>query len=239
MDITSVPDEEAKAPFRIIWIPLYSSSDKAVVDQHFKAQKSYMECYVTPYPSMVSNEAAEFIKAKWRFKNKSNILVALDPNGRVLNINAMHMIWNWLARAFPFTRSRERALWKEESFGLRLLLHEMFSDWIRDKRYVFIYGGDNEEWIQQFTTSARSVAANWGIPLELLFVEKPGKEYQKTATSGVLTKMAIRQVVPNDGLHSWFFWSRLRSLLISRINHRRAQGIRFDFLNTLTPRSLP
>uniref|UniRef100_A0A7N0TB71 Uncharacterized protein n=1 Tax=Kalanchoe fedtschenkoi TaxID=63787 RepID=A0A7N0TB71_KALFE len=225
MDITLVPEEEAKAkaPFRILWIPLYSSSDKAAVDQHFKAQKSYMECHVTPHPSMVSNEAAEFIKAKWRFKNKSNILVALDPNGRVLNINAMHMIWNWLARAFPFTRSRERALWKEESFGMRLLLHGMFSDWIRDEKYVFMYGGDDEEWIQQFTTSARTVAAKWGIPLELLFVEKPGKKYQETATGGVLTKIAIRQVVPNDGLHSWFFWSRLRSLLLSRINHQRAQ----------------
>uniref|UniRef100_A0A7N0VM68 Sieve element occlusion N-terminal domain-containing protein n=1 Tax=Kalanchoe fedtschenkoi TaxID=63787 RepID=A0A7N0VM68_KALFE len=238
-DITLVPDEKPKAPFSILWIPLYSSSDKTALDMYFNVQRIDMVWHVTPHPSMVSNEAAEFIKTKWRLKNKSNILVALDPNGRVLNINAMHMIWNWLARAFPFTRSRERVLWKEESFGMRFLLHGMFPDSIQDKKYVFMYGGDDEEWIQQFTTSARSVAANWGIPLELLFVEKPGKEYQKTATSGVLTKMAIRQVVPIDRLHCWFFWRRLRSLLISRINHQRTQGIRADFLNKLTPRSLP
>lgn len=50
------------------------------------------------------------------------MVVVLDPQGRVSCPNAIHMMWIWGSAAYPFTSSREEALWKEETWRLELLV---------------------------------------------------------------------------------------------------------------------
>ncbi|KAE8021422.1 hypothetical protein FH972_007315 [Carpinus fangiana] len=50
------------------------------------------------------------------------ILVVLDSRGKVVSPNAIHMMWIWGSNAFPFTSSREEALWMEETWRLELLV---------------------------------------------------------------------------------------------------------------------
>jgi hypothetical protein len=57
----------------------------------------------------------------WHFRNKP-ILVVLDPQGKVVSPNALHMMWIWGSNAFPFTSLREESLWREETWRLELLV---------------------------------------------------------------------------------------------------------------------
>lgn len=118
----------------ILWIPLYSSSGKERTEKLFQTQKERMQWFTVPHPSVVSKEAAEFIKQKWQLQSKTSILVMLDLQGIVLNINAFHMIsiWNSTA-AFPFTRSKERALWKSKTFTMDFIIDRINSfacEWV-------------------------------------------------------------------------------------------------------------
>jgi len=46
----------------------------------------------------------------------------LDPQGKVVCPNALHMMWIWGSSAFPFTSLREESLWKDETWRLELLV---------------------------------------------------------------------------------------------------------------------
>lgn len=49
-------------------------------------------------------------------------MVALDFQGRVINSNAIDMIFIWGARAFPFSTTREKQLWENETRTLQLMI---------------------------------------------------------------------------------------------------------------------
>ncbi|TXG56163.1 hypothetical protein EZV62_017476 [Acer yangbiense] len=70
--------------------------------------------------SMVDPAVIRYIKEFWHFEKKT-IIVVLDLQGKVVNTNALYMMWIWGSLAFPFTSSREEALWREESWRLELL----------------------------------------------------------------------------------------------------------------------
>ncbi|KAL9671252.1 hypothetical protein QQ045_008819 [Rhodiola kirilowii] len=162
---------------------------------------------------MVSKEATEFIKNKWRFQSKSNIMVMLDPQGTVLNINAFHMIWIWGSLGFPFTKSRERALWKTETFKLDFILDGI------DPTTVEWNGLENS---QQVPTG---VSQKFNIPVELLYVGKPSKGVHQRTTKIIkdtITKEDLSHAF-FDKTMTWFFWSRLRSMLISKMSHQNRQ----------------
>ncbi|KAF5961599.1 hypothetical protein HYC85_002808 [Camellia sinensis] len=84
------------------------------MQRQFESMQSMMTWYTVHHPSLIDRLVIRFIKEKWHFKNKP-ILVVLDPQGKVVSPNAIHMMWIWGSNAFPFTSLREEALWKEET----------------------------------------------------------------------------------------------------------------------------
>ncbi|CAM8985105.1 unnamed protein product [Rhodiola kirilowii] len=216
-----------KEKFSILWIPLYSGIGKERAAQHFQTQIRNMNWYAVPHPSMVSKEATEFIKKKWQFQSKSNILVMLDPQGTVLNINAFHMICVWGGLGFPFTRSRERALWKTVTFNMLFILDAILPatfEWIPEGKYIFLYSGDDIEWVRKFTTTAKRVSQKFNNPVELLYVGKPSKGVHQRTTKKIkdtLTNEGLGHVL--DETMTGYFWSRLRSMLISKMSHQNRE----------------
>lgn len=89
-------------------------------EQQFESLKKMMPWYSIQHPSMVDPVVIRYIKEYWHFKKKP-ILVVIDLHGKVVNTNALHMMWIWGSLAFPFTSAREEALWREESWRLELL----------------------------------------------------------------------------------------------------------------------
>uniref|UniRef100_A0A7N0URP8 Protein SIEVE ELEMENT OCCLUSION B-like n=1 Tax=Kalanchoe fedtschenkoi TaxID=63787 RepID=A0A7N0URP8_KALFE len=212
-----------KQQLSILWVPVNSGLGMGT-DHQFKTQSKSMPWYSVPHPSLISEKAAKFIKENWRFQSKTNTLVVLDPQGTVVNINAFHMLWIWGTQAFPFTRSRERALWRTQDLNMEFLMAGSDPRLIQPevKKYTFLYGGDDIEWVRKFTTTVKRVADDMGIPLELMYVGKSSKG-DRTKSSKIENAIRMEKLsfVLDNKLQCWLFWTRLRSMLISKMSHQR------------------
>ncbi|XP_052197896.1 protein SIEVE ELEMENT OCCLUSION B-like isoform X6 [Diospyros lotus] len=204
--------------YEVVWIPIVDPSLQGTdFIQKFESLQSTMPWYTVHHPSIIDRAVIRFVREKWHFRNKP-ILVVLDPQGKVVSPNAIHMMWIWGSNAFPFTSFREEVLWKEETWRLELLvdgIDQTILDWIKEGKYVFMYGGDDIEWIRRFTTRAKAVAKTVGIPLEMVYV---GKSHKKEPVRRVTTIIEAENLsYAWQELMVWFFWTRLESMLFSKI----------------------
>lgn len=120
--------------YEIVWIPVidHSSQWKDSMNDQFETLKASMPWYSVHHPSIVGTAVVKFFKNDWHFHGKP-ILVVLDPQGKVLSPNAIHMMWIWQSHAFPFTSIREEALWEQETWKLELLVNGIdlkILDWV-------------------------------------------------------------------------------------------------------------
>ncbi|WCJ21226.1 Protein SIEVE ELEMENT OCCLUSION B [Euphorbia peplus] len=206
--------------YEVVWIPVvdhrvpYSDG----MEKQFEALKGTMPWYTVQHPSLIEKVVMRFIKEIWQFRIKP-ILVVLDPRGKVVCPNAFHMMWVWGSNAFPFTSSKEESLWKHERWRLDFLVNGidiMILHWIYDAKYIFLYGGDNMEWIRKFTSTAKEVAHAARIPLEMVYVGKSTeREKVRQAISTIITEKL--SYTWQDMTMVWFFWKRLESMFLSKI----------------------
>jgi hypothetical protein len=84
-----------------------------------------------------------------------------------------------------------------------------------------MYGGDDIEWIRKFTSSARSVASAERIPLEMFYVGKSSERDQVMRIIRAITSEKLSYCW-QDPLMVWFFWTRLESMLFSKIQLGKA-----------------
>ncbi|PPS11279.1 hypothetical protein GOBAR_AA09369 [Gossypium barbadense] len=166
----------------------------------------------------IKKPVIRFIQVVWHFRTKP-ILVVLDPQGKVVSPNVIHMMWIWGNTAFPFTSLREEALWREETWRLDLLVDGIdptVLNWIKEEKYIFLYGGDDVEWVRRFANLARSVASASRIPLEMVYVgESRKREYVKKII-GIIDVEKLSYAW-QDLAMVWFFGTRLESMLFSKI----------------------
>ncbi|XP_039133082.1 protein SIEVE ELEMENT OCCLUSION B-like [Dioscorea cayenensis subsp. rotundata] len=210
--------------YDIVWLPII---DRHVPwlharEESFNSLTSSMPWYSLVHPSLLDKAVVQYIRNVWHF-NKKPMLVVLDPQGKVVCPNAMHMMWIWGSIAYPFTSNREEALWKEEIWRLELLVDEIdptILQWVTEGRHVCLYGGDNIDWIRRFTTTMRRITQEAKIPLEMVYVGRSNpKEKVKKAMS----------VIADEKLSGywqelamiWFFWIRLESMWYSKMQHGR------------------
>ena len=78
-----------------------------------------------------------------------------------------------------------------------------------------MYGGDDIEWIRKFTKEARSVAIDASIPIEMIYV---GKSNKKEVVKRLINTITIEKLSHSwQDQAIWFFWTRLESMLFSKI----------------------
>ncbi|XAR51937.1 hypothetical protein NMG60_11006745 [Bertholletia excelsa] len=210
--------------YELVWIPMVDRSIEWTeqMQTQFENLRSTMPWYSVYHPSLIDKAVVRFVKERWHFRKKP-ILVVLDPQGKVVSPNAIHMMWIWGSNAFPFTSLREENLWKEETWRLELLVNGIdptVLNWIREGKYIFLYGGDDINWIREFTTNARTVAQAARIPLEMVYVGKSGKREQVRRVMATITADNLSHTWQE--LMIWFFWTRLESMLFSKIQLGRA-----------------
>ncbi|OVA17625.1 Sieve element occlusion [Macleaya cordata] len=209
-----------ESQYEVVWIPI---ADRATPwteakEKQFETLQMMMPWYTVYHPSLIDQAVIKYIKEVWHFSKKP-ILVVLDPQGRVVCPNALHMLWIWGSLAFPFTSLREEALWKEETWRLELLvdgIDPVIINWIAEGRFICIYGGEDIEWIRKFTTTARAVAQAARIPLELVYVGKsnPKERVRKNIATITFEKLGHCW---QDLTSIWFFWVRLESMWYSKM----------------------
>ncbi|KAG7985758.1 hypothetical protein I3843_03G043600 [Carya illinoinensis] len=214
--------------YEVVWIPIVDRSVQWTdpLQKKFEELQSSMPWYTVYHPSLIGKAVMRFIREKWHFRNKP-ILVVLDPQGRVVSPNAIHMMWIWGSNAFPFTSLREEALWRDETWRLELLvdgIDQTTLNWVKDGKYIFLYGGDDIEWIRKFTNAARAVSVAAHIPIEMVYVGKGSKREKVRRAIATITVEKL-STCWQDLTMIWFFWTRLESMLFSKIQLGKADDI--------------
>ncbi|XP_026451189.1 protein SIEVE ELEMENT OCCLUSION A-like [Papaver somniferum] len=209
-----------KGQCEVIWIPIVDKLTPWTEgkEQAFEALRSLMSWFTIHHPSLIDQPVIRYIKEIWHLSKKP-ILVVLDPHGRVVCLNALHMMSFWGILAFPLTRSRQDAVWKEETWRLELLMDGIDPttlNWIAEGRFICMYGGEDMELIRKFTATTRVVAQAARIPLELVYVGKrnPRERARKNMTKISLEKLSYYW---QDLTSIWLFWVRLESMWYSKM----------------------
>ncbi|XP_059445091.1 protein SIEVE ELEMENT OCCLUSION B-like [Corylus avellana] len=196
-----------KDQYKILWIPIVEKwTDE--LKMKFETLQSKMSWYIVQTTEPIVG--IRFIKEEWKFENQP-ILVVMNPQGQVEHTNALHMIRAWGMKAFPFTKKfEEQSLVVKESnwFGDIMvgIDHPNLQEWIKEEKYVFFYGGKDNEWIQQFVRKATSLANNkeTNISINFLCLEN-GKKGE------------------NDVRIRGQFWSKIESLFFSAKTYKETE----------------
>ncbi|KAJ8758876.1 hypothetical protein K2173_002655 [Erythroxylum novogranatense] len=213
-----------ESQYELVWFPIVDRStpfDDTKLKQ-FEDLKLEMPWYSVHHPSLLDPAVIRYIKEDWNF-NKEPLLVVLDTQGRVVNRNAIHMIWIWESVAYPFTHEKEEALWRDETWRTEFLLdgiHAQVLNSAMEGKFICLYGGEDMGWIRNFTQSAKAVAEAAGIPLEMLYVGKSKPREKVQRNNKTVAEENLSHYLQNLTL-IWFFWLRLESMLQSKIQHKR------------------
>ncbi|XP_021729945.1 protein SIEVE ELEMENT OCCLUSION B-like isoform X1 [Chenopodium quinoa] len=206
--------------YDIVWIPVVDHPHQWTDAMHAKFEnlKTSMPWYSVHHPSMIGSAVIKFIREDWHFRGRP-ILVVLDPLGKVVSPNAIHMMWIWQSQAFPFTSIREENLWAQETWRLELLVNGIDSkilDWIREDKYIFVYGGDDLEWIRKFTREAHAVARALQVSVEMVYV---GRSHNEKLVRRVMDAILTEQLSHcwQDLTFVWYFWTRIECMIYSKI----------------------
>lgn len=120
----------SEEPYEIVWLPTNFSAE--VGERTHNQIADMIPWYSISEPSKVSPSVMKFIQQVWHFKGEP-MMVVLDSYGKVLSLDAFDMIAIWGPKAYPFTISRERELWEEQSWTMNLLLDDidpLLSYWV-------------------------------------------------------------------------------------------------------------
>ncbi|XP_065878978.1 protein SIEVE ELEMENT OCCLUSION B-like [Euphorbia lathyris] len=210
--------------YEVVWIPVVDHTVAYSEEMHnqFETVQRAIPWYTVHHPAMIKKVVIRFMKEIWHFRMKP-ILVVLDPQGKVVCPNAFHMMLVWGSIAFPFTSLRQEALWKEETWRLDFLVNGIDSSilhWMDEGKYIFLYGGDDIEWIRMFTSTAKSVAQAERIQLEMVYVGVGvGNSTKRAKVEQVISAITVERLsyVWHDMTMTWFFWTRLESMFLSKI----------------------
>ncbi|KAF4378695.1 hypothetical protein F8388_006146 [Cannabis sativa] len=202
--------------YEIVWVPIVDNwdEDKLIL---FETLRNQMEWHSIDHHSVVSTVVRRYIKEKWNF-NKKPILVVIDKQGAVVHHDATNMICIWGNTAYPFTINREKLLWEEMRWSIDLLIDNLepnLNAWIQEGRHICLYGGEDMEWIRDFTIAAKKVARDAGISLEMVYVGKSQiKERVVSTIIDTIHKEKLSRTLDRD--HINYFWLRLMRMLESK-----------------------
>ncbi|KAK6256379.1 hypothetical protein SCA6_017684 [Theobroma cacao] len=208
-----------ESQYEFVWLPVLDPSVplSEIKKDKFENLKALMTWYTLQHPSLIDRAVFKFIKEVWHFEKKP-ILVVLDPQGRVTCPNALYMMWIWGSLAFPFTTERETALWRAETWRLELLvggIDPVILNWISEGRFIFLYGGEDMDWIRKFTNAVRTFARASGLSLEMVYVGKSNPKERVSRNMATITAEKLSFCLPNLTA-VWYFWIRIESMWYSK-----------------------
>ncbi|TXG56157.1 hypothetical protein EZV62_017470 [Acer yangbiense] len=220
-----------ESQYEVVWMPVVDRTNPWTekMNEQFETKQGKMPWYSIHHPLMVNPAVISYFKEHCHFK-RNPILVVLDIQGKVVNSNALHMMWIWDSLAFPFTSAREEDLWSKEVWRLELLtgsIDPAIPVWEDERKFVCLYGGEDMEWIRKFTYKAQKVADEIGLPLELVYV---GKSNSKETVRRNMATIAVERLshTLQDIPLIWLFWVRLESMWHSKMKHNHCKNDETD-----------
>jgi len=92
---------------------------------------------------------------------------------------------------------------------------------MQEGKYICLYGGEDMDWIQRFTTTMHAVAQAARIPLEMLYVGKSNLKEKVRKNNAAIAAQGLSHVLPDVTL-VWYFWVRLESMWHSKVQNGRS-----------------
>ena len=86
-------------------------------------------------------------------------------------------------------------------------------------KYICLYGGENIDWIREFTRKAKQVALALGIELEMIYVGKSNVSKERLRRINATIEAEKLSHIWPDLTSIWFFWSRLESMRCSKARY--------------------
>nr|XP_043627073.1 protein SIEVE ELEMENT OCCLUSION B-like [Erigeron canadensis] len=220
---------ETENKYEVVWLPVVPDDTETPFDEvhqrQFEESRRMIPWFILVCdPLLLQPAVIKYIKEDWHFNHKP-ILVVMDPQGRIVNTNALHMIWTWGIEAFPFTSQKEEALWKEETWRMGLLdggFDPRISEWIADGKYICLYGGVDIEWIRKFTLIAKDVARAAEIPLEMMYVGKSNTWERLLRINDIIRRENLGDILLYE---PHYFWVRLENMFYSKSKHNKSSDL--------------
>ncbi|TKY51876.1 SIEVE ELEMENT OCCLUSION B protein [Spatholobus suberectus] len=141
-----------KEDFKILWIPIVEGRK-----EQFKSLKSNVRFYVVEY--FFELPGLKIVKEKLKYENQP-IVPLFTPKGTIMNENALDVIFEWGIEAFPFRKSDGADLTLKWKWLWDLLFKATPGLQVKKDRYIFIYGGNNSTWIQNFAQELSQIKRN-------------------------------------------------------------------------------
>ncbi|XP_021747848.1 protein SIEVE ELEMENT OCCLUSION C-like [Chenopodium quinoa] len=203
--------------YDILWIPISTSENWSNNEVTiFDLISNSLPWYSIRQPWLLSSTTIYYAKKEWKF-DESPVMVALDPTGMITNIDSADMVWIWGAKAYPFSASREKELWRTEKWNLRLLLDSidpLFTMWVEKGRTICIYGSSKLEWVRQFSAEIKDIQS-LAAQLEVIYV---GKTNQSVLVSNIVSSIEKEKLSHSLTMSKIaLFWKRLESIRRSNL----------------------
>ncbi|XP_052204381.1 protein SIEVE ELEMENT OCCLUSION B-like isoform X2 [Diospyros lotus] len=164
--------------YEIVWIPIVdeSASWNKEMEKKFKEIQKSMPWYSISDPSKLDKAVIKYIKAIWNFTGKS-LLVVLDPHGDFVKADDVKTFWIWEKSVFVLesesTENKLEQVWKGTTIQLlQDTMDPFLTEWIDVKKYIFLFGGDDANWIQEFLDAVYKVAKATRIDYVTAYVGK-------------------------------------------------------------------
>ncbi|RDX72307.1 Protein SIEVE ELEMENT OCCLUSION A, partial [Mucuna pruriens] len=184
-----------KEDFKILWIPIVDDWN----EKHRKTlETTKIAWYVVKHFNF--DTGIKLIREVFNYKEKP-IIPLLSPEGKVENVDTKQILSVWGIDGFPFRTSDHTRLTQQWNWFWSEMtkLNPKIGDLIEEDRYLFIYGGTDAMWIQEFTSAVETLkrqVETASLPMDITIEPyQLGKEDPK--------------VVPR-------FWIAIDSLLASR-----------------------
>ncbi|XP_020539258.1 protein SIEVE ELEMENT OCCLUSION C isoform X2 [Jatropha curcas] len=214
--------------YEIVWVPIsFSDTWTDAEAERFNLLSNSLPWYSVQWPWLLNAAVVNYIKQAWNFTGDP-IMVVLDSQGIVINSNAIDMALIWGAKAYPFSSSREKQLWEEESWTIQFVVDEidpLLTRWVEEDRNICIYGSENLDWIREFNSKLKKIKSD-GVQIELVYVGKRHLTENVRSILGVINEEMHNNLFSFTKLH--FFWLRLESMRRSIL--RLGQSISSDHI---------
>ncbi|XP_062102803.1 protein SIEVE ELEMENT OCCLUSION B-like [Humulus lupulus] len=204
--------------YAIVWIPIVEQWTEELKNKYETLRKKMSWHSLQLFTPIAG---IKFVKEEWRFQGKP-ILVVINPQGKVENLNAFHLIRVWGLKAFPFNKQVEEKIDREHHWIGSVVnnIHPTIETWVKEEKYIFFYGGNDNELIQTFTKKVTALVNDpfikeAKVKIELFCV---GKNAEGGEDHGILRR----------------FWTGIESLFFSKAHKDVADPVRLEIQKLLS-----
>ncbi|XP_076905741.1 protein SIEVE ELEMENT OCCLUSION C-like [Bidens hawaiensis] len=206
--------------YEIMWVPI-SSSETWTLEEHisFDYLSNSLPWLSIRQPWLLNSTIVRIIREEWKFEERA-LLVVLDSHSSVSNYNAINMVLIWGPKAFPFSGSKEKELWEEENWNMKLMLDgtdHFLTKMAEGGQNICICGSSKLDWIKEFESRIKKLK-DAGLQLQVIYVgSRNSTESMQTALANINKDSSFTPIKVR------FFWLKLEKIKDSILQAGQSQ----------------